>query len=103
MPVGIIILAILSIVLGLFDILWGGILAGVGGLSWLTGLLAFEQTVRAWGGNAFIGGILGIIVGVVQIGVGFGLLSRQSWAWWLAVISTGVSLIHPIVGLLNGN
>jgi uncharacterized membrane protein (DUF2068 family) len=33
----------------------------------------------------------------------FGLWARQGWAWLLAVISTGVSLITPLLALFNGS
>ena len=103
LPIGAMILAILSIVDGLWGILWGMIMMGVGSVSWLGGLLAMEQTIRAWGGGAFGGGLFGILTGIVQIIVGFGLFARQKWAWLLAAISAAISLIHPVMGLLNGN
>jgi hypothetical protein len=103
LPIGMIVLAILSILSGLWGILWGMIMAGVGGVGWLGGLLSMESTIRAWGGSAFGGGLLGMITGVVQIIVGFGLFGRQKWAWLLAAISAAFSLINPVMGLLNGN
>ncbi len=103
MPFGVIVLAILSIILGLFSVLWGALLTGAGGLSWLAGLLSFQETIRVWGGSAFISGILEVMVGVFQIIAGFGLFARRSWAWWVAIIVTAVALIHPIVGVLSGN
>lgn len=102
-PIGAMILATLSIVNGIGGVLWGMVMAGIGGVGWLGGLLAMEKTVRAWGGGAFGGGLLGIITGIVQIIVGFGLFAGQKWAWLLAAISAAISLIHPVIGLLNGN
>ncbi|NJM09038.1 hypothetical protein HC891_26835 [Candidatus Gracilibacteria bacterium] len=53
---GIILLGILSLMLGGFNVLWGLGLSGVGGLSWLTGLF-FSDNVQSWGGNAFGAGL----------------------------------------------
>lgn len=58
MPFGVSVLAVLSIISGIIEILRGMVLAGVGGVGWFTGLLAFEETMRAWGGSRFSGGDL---------------------------------------------
>jgi hypothetical protein len=97
------ILAILSILGGLFSIAWGFALTGIGGLSWLFGAVTFTDTVRAWGGNEFWAGLISFGLGLVQIIAGFGLLFRAGWAWLLAVIATAISLISPILALINGN
>jgi hypothetical protein len=100
---GVTILGIASIACGVVELLWGSALAGFGGLGWVAGLVSFSQTVRAWGGGAFWGGVLGIIVGIAQMIIGVGVLGRERWAWLLAGIFAALSLIHPIVGLLSGN
>jgi hypothetical protein len=97
------ILAIFSILGGLFSILWGLALTGVGGVSWLAGTLMFAEGVQSWGGGEFWAGLLSMVVGVAQIIAGFGLLARAGWAWMLAVIVTVVSLISPVLGLINGS
>jgi hypothetical protein len=97
------ILALFVIFGGLFSILWGLVLTGFGGLSWLFGAVTFAESVRSWGGGEFWAGLLSLVVGVVQIVAGFGLLFRAGWAWLLAVIATVVSLFSPIVGLVNGD
>ena len=103
LPTGVIIVGLLLIVGGIFGVLWGLILATAGGVSWLAGLVTVEGAVRAWGGGAFLGGLLSMATGVAEIVAGFGLFARQYWAWLLAVIALGVSLISPIIALLNGN
>lgn len=102
MPLGIRILGILILISGGFSILWGLALSSLGGLGWLTGLL-FGESIRAWGGNAAGAGAWSILVGIVQIATGFGLFARQRWAWLLALISTGASLLTPLIGLINGS
>lgn len=103
MPLGVRIIAILSLIGGIFGILWSMAVMGFGGLSWVTGAVLFQETIRTWGGANFWGGAFGIIVGLVQIIVAVGLFTRQSWAWLLTAISAGLALIHPIVGLFSGN
>ncbi len=103
MPLGIRIIAILSLIGGIFGILWSMAVMGLGGLSWFTGLVIFEPTIRMWGGANFWGGMFGILTGFAQIIVAIGMFMRQSWAWLLAAISAGLSLIHPIIGLFSGN
>ena len=86
MPFGILVLGILMLLGGLFSLLWGLGLSGVGGLSWLTGLI-FSDSIQNWGGSAFWGGLWSMFVGVLQIVTAFGLFARKQWAWLLALIS----------------
>lgn len=102
MPLGIIILGIFALIGGFFSILWGLGLSGLGGLSWLSGLL-FSQGLQSWGGNAFVAGMWSMVVGIVQIVTGVGLFARQKWAWMLALISAGLALITPLIALFTGN
>ena len=44
-----------------------------------------------------------IVVGIVEVITAFGLFARQRWAWLLALVSAGLSLIAPLIGLLNGS
>lgn len=102
MPFGILVLGILMLLGGIFSLLWGLGLSGVGGLSWLTGLI-FSDSIQSWGGSAFWGGIWSMIIGVVEIVTAFGLFARKQWAWVLALISAGLSMIGPLLGLFNGS
>jgi hypothetical protein len=52
-PIGVTILALLSLISGIVSIAWGLALAGFGGLSWLTGLINFAEDARTWGGRPF--------------------------------------------------
>jgi hypothetical protein len=96
------ILAVLTIFGGLFSILWGLALTGFGGITWLFGGLTFADEVRSWGGNEFWGGLVSLLVGLVQIVAGFGLLFRARWAWLLAVITAGFAVLTSLVSLING-
>lgn len=102
-PTGVVCLAALLAISGAFGILWGLAIAGIGGLSWITGTVFFADTVQAWGGNAFAGGLFGVLNGIFQLIIAVGLLGLQRWAWLLAIINSGLSLIHPIIGLSTGN
>jgi lysylphosphatidylglycerol synthetase-like protein (DUF2156 family) len=48
------------------------------------------------------GGLTSVLTGLLQIVAGFGLLSRQGWAWVLALIGAGLAIIAPLAGMLNG-
>lgn len=102
MPFGIIILGTFAIIGGIFSLLWGLGLSGVGGMSWLTGLL-FSEGLQSWGGNSFGAGLWSMFVGLMQIVTGIGLFARQKWAWLLALIVAGFSLLTPLYALFTGN
>ena len=102
MAIGILVLGVLYVLMGLFNILWGIGVTGFGSLSWLSGLL-LSQDMQEWGGSTFWGGLLGIGGGILQIITAFGLFARRHWGWLLAWLSVAVSLIGPLLSLFNGN
>ena len=101
-PFGIVLLGLFMLLGGIFSILWGLGLSGIGGMSWLTGLI-FSDSVQAWGSTAFGAGLWTLLVGIVEVATAFGLWMRQRWAWLVALISAGLSLIGPLIGLINGS
>jgi uncharacterized membrane protein (DUF2068 family) len=90
-PFGVTVIAILALLSGLF------------GLCWPT--LAFT-------GAAFLGpilGTIGIIAGiflilgpVLQLIFAYGAFKLRSWAWYLGLISSGITVIGVIVNLIDG-
>jgi hypothetical protein len=101
-PTGITIIAILYIVLALLSLLWSGLVFGVGGLSSLLGGLVGAENVAAFGASTGWAGFLGIISTVVQFIVAIGLLSMKKWAWILALIGVGLTVVQGVLGLFAG-
>ena len=101
-PTGITIIAILYIVLAILSLLWSGLVFGVGGLSSLFGGLVGAESVAAFGVSSGWAGFLGIITAVVQFIVAIGLLSMKKWAWILALIGVGLTVIQGVVSTFAG-
>lgn len=101
-PTGITVLAVIYILLGLFSLLWSGLVLGVGGISSMFGSLFGAESVVAFGSSSAWTGAIGIIAAVVQIVVAFGLLTMQKWAWTLALIGVGLTLVQGLVGMFAG-
>lgn len=101
-PAGITIIVILFFLLGGLSILWSGLIFGVGGLSSLFGGLFGAEQVRAYGQSTAWSGYLGFITAVVQIIVAFGLLGMKKWAWILALVGAGLTIVQGVVGIING-
>jgi len=90
-PFGITVIAILALLSGLF------------GLCWPT--LVFT-------GSAFLGpvfGTVGVIAGIfliigpiLQLVFAIGALNLRSWAWYLGLISTGITVLGVIINLFDG-
>jgi hypothetical protein len=97
------VLGFLSILGGIFSVLWGVVAMGIGGAGFLVGLLSFAGDVRQWGGSAFGGGFLGILTGIAQVVVGGGLMLGQRWAWLVALVVSVIAAIGPLMGLLQGH
>ena len=90
-PFGITVIAILALLSGLFGLCWP--------------ILAFT-------GSAFLGpvfGTVGVIAGIflivgpiLQLAFSYGAFNLRSWAWYLGLISTGITVIGVIINLFNG-
>jgi uncharacterized membrane protein (DUF2068 family) len=82
-PTGIIILATLSIIGGIINIL-----AGLG--------------LGIFGGAASLLGVVALIIGILKLIYGWGLWTLQSWSWLLAVIGSALSLLQGLYGIISG-
>ena len=88
--------------LAILSLLWSGLVFGVGGLSSLAGGLFGAESVAAFGASTGWAGFVGIITAVVQFVVGFGLLAMKKWAWILALIGVGLTVVEGVIGLFAG-
>lgn len=89
-PIGVTILAVLTILIGILIVLAGIVLVAAPLL--LTGFglpLAFGLAASV------LGGIV-LLVGILWVGTGVGLLRLRGWAWWLAVIVMVISIVGSI-------
>ena len=84
-PLGLTIIAILSIFLGLIGVLGGAL----GVVSSETGELAVS--------------FLSLIIGLISLPVGYGLLKGKRWAWTLAIGINLLSVILSIVVFVSGD
>ena len=101
-PAGITVIVILFFLLGTLALLWSGLIFGIGGLSSFFGGLFGAEQVTTLGETTAWSGFLGLINAVVQIVVAFGLLGMKKWAWTLALIGLGLTVIQGIVGIFSG-
>ena len=98
-PTGITLLGILYLVLGGLSFLWSLLVFGVGGISSLfTTIFSFDPTIT----SSFWSGLVGMITAGVQFAAGIGLLQMRSWAWYLALIGVGLSVLSGIMGMFSG-
>jgi len=84
-PLGVTILAVLTILVGIGTLLLGvalfalGAFAGAFSLGFLAAL-------------GVLAGLVFVVVGILFLAAGFGLLNLRKWAWWLAILAFIVSL-----------
>lgn len=101
-PAGVTVIVILLFIMAGISLLWSLMLFGVGGLSALFGGLFGADQVSAFGNNTAWSGFLGLLTGIVQIVVAFGLLGMMGWAWWLALVGVGINILQGVLGILSG-
>ena len=101
-PAGITIIAIVFLILGVFSLLWSGLIFGFGGLRALFGGVFSAEQMAAAGASGAWAGFLGMITALIQIVTGFGLLAMKKWAYILAMIAVGLSLLQGIFGMFSG-
>lgn len=101
-PTGITLIAVMFIVLAVLSLLWSGLVFGLGGLGSLFGGLFGADNVAALSASNAWSGFVGILSALVQIAVAIGLLAMKRWAWFLALLGVGVTVVQGIVGILGG-
>lgn len=101
-PGGITLLGVLLLILGLFSLLWGLLVLTIGGLSWLTGAIFSADQMAAFGSSSALQAIVGIGGGILQVVVAVGLFGLKKWAWLLAFIAVGLSVIQGLLGIFSG-
>src|SRR5689334_1680042 len=99
-PIGVTILAVLTILLGVLIVLAGIILLVASALILGVGFpLAFGLSATVIGGIVFV-------LGIIWIAVGVGLLHLRGWAWWLAIIVMVLSIVgsiaSPVAAIIPG-
>lgn len=100
-PAGVTLIAIIFIGLGILSLLWSGLVFGVGGLTSLFGGLFNAESIASFGTSSTWAGFLGILAAALQIVAGFGLLTLKKWAWIIALVSIGVTVVQGLVGMFS--
>lgn len=101
-PAGVTLLAIAFILLGLLSLGWSLLVFGVGAVTGLTGAIFGADSLASFGGANFWHGIVGIAGAVLDLIIAYGLLTLRRWAWALALLGVGVTVITGVLGLANG-
>jgi len=101
-PAGVTVIAILAFVLGGISLLWSLLVLGVAGLGSLFGGMIGAEALAAFGASTGLSAFVGVLGGIVQIVVGFGLLGMYRWAWYLALIGVGLNVVSGLISLFTG-
>lgn len=97
-PTGVTILAILAVIGGIFGLLGGLALVGMGGLA---GGLVGGAAGAALGGTAVIAGLIVLVIGVLDLVLAYGLWNLRPWAWQLGVVLAAVNIVIAVLGFLR--
>lgn len=101
-PTGVTLLAIAFIILGLLSLFWSLLVFGFGAATGVVGTLFGDDVMATVGGAQTINGIVGVVGAVIDLIVAFGLLTLKRWAWVLALVGVGISVVSGVLGLFSG-
>ena len=88
-PLGLTIIAILTLIAGVLA-LFGGIIG-----------LGVSTVSSELEGLAFLG-IIATIIGIITLPAGYGLLKGKKWGWTLAIVSNIISIPLNLAGVAGG-
>ena len=106
-PAGVIVIAVLKIVDGLWGLASGcALLAGGGALAAV--IARFATSVPRWIGDALGGaialvGLFLIVFAALDFVLAWGLWMLRRWAWWLTMIVGVLSILGSLTTLVGGN
>jgi uncharacterized membrane protein (DUF2068 family) len=96
-PTGVTVIAILSLISGVL---------GLCGVSPLLGISVIGAVIPT--GVTQILGAIGIVVSallvvgpLLQIVFAYGAWNLRSWAWWLGIVATGISVLGVLIGIVG--
>jgi hypothetical protein len=91
-PTGVTILAVLAAIGGVFGILGGLALLGIGTFFASAGL----------GGLAFVFGLIALAVGIAELAFAYGAWTLKPWGWTLGIVLAAVSIVLYVVEVVLG-
>lgn len=92
-PTGVTILAVLAAIGGIF-----GILAGIG----LLGLGSFVAAYTGLGGLAVVFGLVVLVLGIAELALAYGFWTAKPWAWQYGILIQVVSVVISIIEVVLG-
>jgi hypothetical protein len=91
-PTGVTILAVLAALGGIFGILAGLALLGLGSFVAATGL----------GGLAFVFGLIVLVLGIAELALAYGFWTAKPWAWQYGILLQVVSVVVAVIEVVLG-
>ena len=93
-PTGVTILAVLAAIGGVFGILAGLAAIGFGGV-------AGAVAGAAVGGAVMIGGLVLLVVSVVELALAYGFWTLKPWAWQWGIVLAVVQIVIALLGAVG--
>jgi hypothetical protein len=92
-PTGVTILAVLAAIGGIFGILAGIALLGVG---------SFVAAYAGAGGLAFVFGLVLLVLGIAELALAYGFWTAKAWGWQYGILLAVVNIVVAILEVVLG-
>lgn len=101
-PTGVTVLAVLSAIGGLLALLFGSLLTFMGPAISVE-MAATDEALGAATGPLMMGfGVFVLVIGVLYLITAYGLFALKPWAWMVAVVVQGMSLLSHGFSIIQG-
>jgi hypothetical protein len=97
-PTGVTILAVLAAIGGVLGILVGLAAIGIGGFA---GGLVGGTAGAAIGAVALIGGLIVLVVSVVELAIAYGFWNLRPWAWQWGIVLAAAQIVLAVLGAVG--
>ena len=97
-PTGVTVLAVLAAIGGVFGLLGSLAIIGLGGLA---GGLIGGAAGAAVGGLAIVGGLVVLVLSVVELALAYGFWTLKPWAWTWGIVLAAVNVVIAVLGVVG--
>jgi hypothetical protein len=97
-PTGVTVLAVLAAIGGVLGVLGSLAIIGLGSLA---GGIVGGAEGAALGGAAVVGGLIVLVLSVIELALAYGFWTLKPWAWTWGIVLSAINVIVALLGVVG--